>query len=187
LAQAGSVTYLVGAGEDISLDLELWRRGCLVRTLDPTPRAIEYVTRVAPDDARFRFEPVGMWGENTVLKFYAPAEPSHVSHSVANLQGTSTYFEAEVLTLASAMALIGDARVDLLKLDIEGAEHEVIANIVRHDVRPGAICLEFDPPCSLRRMRKTTALLRDAGYTLQRTENWNCTFVRTATQARDVP
>src|SRR5437867_11219048 len=44
LLNSNAVCYCVGAGEDISFDLELvGRYGCSVFTFDPTPRALKHL------------------------------------------------------------------------------------------------------------------------------------------------
>ena len=90
----GTVAYCVGAGEDITFDLALHEAGCVVRVFDPTPRAISYVEARMPNSDHFTFRPVGLWRENTELRFYAPATAGFVSHSVVNLYGTTSYFTA---------------------------------------------------------------------------------------------
>jgi hypothetical protein len=62
--------------------------GCEVFSIDPTPRAVSYAERIAASEPRFHLLAVGLWSENTKLRFYAPRDPSHVSHSVVNLQHT---------------------------------------------------------------------------------------------------
>ena len=52
-----------------------------------------------PARPRFHFMPVGLWSEDTVLRFFAPRDPAHVSHSVVNLQRTEDYFEAPVRSI----------------------------------------------------------------------------------------
>lgn len=96
LAAPGTVAYCAGAGEDITFDLALVERGCQVTTFDPTPRAIAHVEANAPSGNDFRFVPVGWWNEDTILRFYAPRIPQHVSHSAVNLQGTTDFFTAPV-------------------------------------------------------------------------------------------
>jgi FkbM family methyltransferase len=174
----GTVAYCIGAGEDITFDLELLRRGCTVRTADPTPRAIAHVASLAIDDPNFSFHPVGIWNERTTLRFHAPRNPNHVSHSVVNLQGTTEYFEAEVVTLADMMASCGDDRIDLLKLDIEGAEQAVLDWLVASDLRPEILCVEFDQPQPIRRSRATLRRLVAAGYRVRRFDGPNCLLVR---------
>jgi FkbM family methyltransferase len=142
---SSSVCYCAGVGEDISFDLALIERfDCEVHAFDPTPRAIAHVAKVAAGHSRFHFEPVGLWERDERLRFYAPADPSHVSHSVVNLQNSAAYFEAPCHSLDSLMRARGHDRIDLLKLDIEGAEHRVIASMLADDIAATVLCVEFD-------------------------------------------
>lgn len=172
------VAYCAGAGEDITFDLALHVAGCRVTTFDPTPRAIAHVKAVAPSDDRFRFLPVGWWSQKDTLRFYAPRDPAHVSHSALNLQATQDYFEAPVNTVAALMRELGDTRIDLIKMDIEGAEYEVIDSLLRDGPLPRTLCVEFDQPQPLRRTVEAVARLRAAGYDLVKMDRWNYTFAR---------
>ena len=88
--------YCAGVGEDVTFDLGLIERfGCAVVAFDPTPRAVAHAEPIAAREPRFRFLPVGLWSEDTTLRFYRPADPSHVSHSAVNLQRTNEWFEAQ--------------------------------------------------------------------------------------------
>lgn len=175
---ADSIVYLAGAGEDITFDVGLMERfGCEVVSVDPTPRAIEHVRANAPAEG-YRFLPVGLGGSNRVERFYAPADPTHVSHSIANLQRTSDYFEAELRTIRNLMGELGHERVDLLKIDIEGAEYEVLDDLVQSAVLPRVLCVEFDQPAPLSRTARYAARLRSAGYQAVKVDGFNVTFVR---------
>lgn len=171
--------YSGGVGEDVSFDLGLIERfGCEVIALDPTPRAIAYATPIAAREPRFRFVPVGLWSSDTVLRFFAPRNPAHVSHSVMNLQGTTDWFEAPCRTVQSLMAELGHTSIDLLKLDIEGAEHAVLESVLRAGIRPKVICFEVDQPVGPLRLLRTIRLVRGHGYDLVTIDGWNFTFVR---------
>ena len=65
-----------------------------------------------------------------------------------------------------------------MKLDIEGAEHEVIESMLEDSIRPAVLCVEFDQPVKVRDLRSTLASLDRAGYMLAGTDGWNYTFVR---------
>jgi FkbM family methyltransferase len=173
-----SICYCGGVGTDISFDLGLIERfGSRVWGIDPTPRSGEWIAKQRLDP-RFTFVPVGLSGAAGELRFYAPQDPDHVSHSSKNLQGTTTYFTARVQTLAGMMTELGHDHLDLVKLDIEGAEHDTIERMLADGIHPTVVCVEYDQPEPLSWARRTTAALRAAGYELVKLETLNLTFVR---------
>jgi FkbM family methyltransferase len=175
----GWIAYCGGVGEDITFDLALIERsGCSVYAFDPTPRAVAHVSDHAADAPRFHFMPVGLWSEDTVLRFFAPQNPDHVSHSIVNLQGTESYFEAPCRSLDSLMRELGHDRIDLLKVDIEGAEHRVIRSMLGRGIRPTVICTEIDQPVKAWTLWRTVRRIRSAGYDLVAVDRWNLTFIR---------
>jgi FkbM family methyltransferase len=201
-----SVCYLAGAGEDVSFDCELVRRfGCRIRILDPTPRAVAHFEQlqealrdgrrfpinksdtefydIQPADLeRITFLPVGIADDDTQLRFYLPKNPEHVSCSTANLHNTQQYFTAQCYRLRTVMAQQGDARIDLLKMDIEGAEYAVIRDVVRSKILPRLLLIEFDEVHSPKddkagdRISQHIELLRRAGMRCIAVEDSNMTF-----------
>ena len=175
----GSICYLAGLGEDGSFDICLAKEYCCeVFVFDPTPRAIAYAERELADVPSVTFLPVGMWSESAVLQFFAPRDPSHVSHSIVNLQGTTDSFDARCESPADRMRALGHRSLTLLKLDIEGAEYEVLGSVLRDNLDIAVICVEFDQPAPVRKTLRQIGALRTAGYTCIAAENWNYTFVR---------
>lgn len=173
----GAVCVAAGVGEDITFDLALATEfGLEVFAVDPTPRARDFVAgKQLP--ANLRFINVGLWSEDGMQRFYAPADPSHVSHSITNLQRTTTYFEARCVRLATLREESRIGEIALLKLDIEGAEFAVINDLLDSEgPLPRVICLEFDQPATLQDMRRLVRRLRRAGYAMLRSERWNYTF-----------
>jgi FkbM family methyltransferase len=164
-----SVVYLAGAGEDVSFDAAVADQfGCDVHIIDPTPRAATHVaqlktniaagektplaniaTGVYPDyrpatAEKLHFHTVGLWNEDTVLKFYAPANPAYVSHSIVNLQKTEHFIEVPVCRLTTLMQQLGHSEIDLLKIDIEGAEYTVLSAVLAEKIKVKVICVEYD-------------------------------------------
>ena len=173
-----SICYLGGVGQDISFDLAMIETfGCRVWAIDPTPRTIEWIAgQDLPE--HFTFLPIGLSGERGELKFYEPAHPGHISASVKNIQKTTDYFTAPVQTIAQVMSDLGHDHVDLVKLDIEGAEHDTIRQMIADGILPTVLCVEYDQPEPLAWARATTKLLREHGYQLVKVDQLNLTFVR---------
>jgi FkbM family methyltransferase len=205
---AGSTCYLVGAGEDICFDCGLVREfGCRVRVIDPTPRAVDHFNQLVEavrggrkfainrsetesydiTEAHLRqmsFLPVGLSDRDVELKFYMPRNPAHVSCSSVNLQKTEEFFIAQCHRMATIMAMQGDSRVDLLKIDIEGAEYSVINDLVDSNLLPRLLLVEFDEAHtpldgdSGQRIGDSIRRLVRAGMRCVAVEGCNATFVR---------
>lgn len=180
MIDASWTVYSVGVGEDASFDLELVRRtGCRVRAFDPTPRAARHLATLPEVPPQLAFFPFGLWTHDGDVRFFVPRDPSHVSLSIDNLQGTTEHLSLPVKTLRSAMRHAGDARVDLLKLDVEGAEYALLADLLTCDVRPRVICVELHHPWPLRNLL-LLARLAAAGYQLVGLDGPTITLVRAA-------
>lgn len=186
LFDSTSICYCAGCGEDISFDLGLIETfGCDVYAFDPTPRAIEYVKQVAGQNSKYHFFDLGLWDKNDTLKFYIPKNPDHVSHSLVNLQKTNDYISVKVDTLKNIMKENGHNRIDLLKIDIEGAEYKVIESIIADKINIKVICVEYDEcfnPLDDQYKKRICASINSllaSGYTLACAQgNGNYTFVR---------
>lgn len=204
-----SVCCLAGVGEDITFDCALATRfGCHATLLDPTPRAITHVADLGelvaqgpidPTDpmfgkyaglapevfARLTHHPMGLFSRPAVLHFHAPRNPEHVSHSIFNLQKTDTIFEAPCLGVTDLPWLLGSRRIDLLKIDIEGAEYPVLDALLEADLDIGQLLVEFDEGYNpldryfAGRMADCVTALKHAGFTPVCLDDWNVTFVHT--------
>lgn len=166
LLEEGFVCYCIGVGDRVTFDLDLVERGCRVFAFDPTPESIEYMKRVDYDEERLTFEPYGVWSENTTLRFFAPAASGGVNWSVVDLHSTGEYFTAECKTLSTLMAEHGHDRIDLLKLDVEGAWEPILDSMLRDGIRPRILVVEFDSPTSIGKIRRMVARLDKAGFAL---------------------
>jgi FkbM family methyltransferase len=183
-----STCYCAGIGEDISFDLGVIKRyGCHVHGFDPTPRAKRFVERVAASNDRYHYHECGLWDSDEVLKFYAPSDSRFVSHSAVNLQKTTQYFQAPCKRISTFMRDLGHRRIDLLKIDIEGAEYRVLRSVVEERLDIGIICVEYDEihnalDAGYRdRIRESVRSLVSGGYAMVATQRrCNYTFASAA-------
>jgi FkbM family methyltransferase len=162
-----------GLGEDVSFETALVERfGCRVVGFDPTPRAVEHV-RSRTRGELFQAHPLALADHDGTLSFALPPESAadQVSASAfAHYGGDARRrFEVPCATLATVRERFGLDRVDVLKMDVEGAEYDVIAQATRlgwlGDI--DQILVEFHhflPGLDPRRTRIAIAQLRSAGF-----------------------
>lgn len=135
---SNSVVYSFGVGEDASFDLSLATRFDLtVNAFDPTPRAIEWVEAQRLPQS-FIFHCIGIADFDGTASFHEPPNRRYVSFRLAADGGVDGgTIKAEVRRLSTIMNDLGHNHVDVLKLDVEGAEYSVLADIIssRLDVR----------------------------------------------------
>ena len=205
-----SICYFAGAGIDISFDVEVAKKfGSKVFIIDPTPVAKEHfeqliertmkgekleINRMSdlfydtdPESlSHLSYQNVGIWSEDTTMKFYEPGNiKTMVSHSIVNLHHTASYFEAEVVRVSTLMKRLGHTYIDLLKIDIEGAEYEVINSIIDENLDIRALGIEFDEihhPLdrnSTKRIEMSVKKLKEHGYMVVDVDShFNVTFVK---------
>lgn len=115
------------------------------------------------------------WTERGTVRFFPPSNPDHVSHSIVDLQNEGAcdlsrgFLDVPALPLREIMERFGLASLELLKLDIEGAEIEVLPSMLRDGLRPKQILVEYDglgfPSAkSTSDVRRIDGLLRASSY-----------------------
>lgn len=78
------------------------------------------------------------------------------------------------------MRELGHDRIDLLKVDVEGAWKEIIDSMVADDIRPSIFCVEFDSPTSTLKVARTIRELKRIGLELADIDRDNYLFVQSA-------
>lgn len=143
-----SVVYSLGIGEDVEFDRALMRRyGLQVHAFDPTPSTGEWL-RENPLGPGFHFHPWAVTGEDGTLTLY-PRVRSDGSRSsvmytmVPDDSARDAVIEVPACSLASIAAKLGHRRLDLLKMDIEGAEYDVLDTLPDLAVQPEQLLVEF--------------------------------------------
>lgn len=197
----------VGAGEDISFEVELLNLSeHRITIMDPTPRAQRhyndfvdsvnrgtsysinnsdefYATLDKEKLSRLEYLPLGLWDSTVPMFFSEPRNPSHVSHSIVNIQGTNGGFWASCVDMIELFKNTKRSNFDLVKLDVEGAEYRILEHFIDIKFLPRILCCEFhtkalengfDEKMNLDSILKN---LRSMGYQLLKQESKNYTFI----------
>lgn len=160
-----AICYCIGAGEEISFELLLCDEvQCDVFLFDPTPRSRLFVENLLEERGgvelskednykksyfqisshNLTFLPFAIWEKDAIVKMFAPQDNAHVSHSILNLQHTESFFWAQCYTLNTMMEKLGHTRIDLLKMNVEGAEYAILYSMLNLDISPKVLCVAFD-------------------------------------------
>jgi FkbM family methyltransferase len=164
---ASSIVYSFGVGEDISFDLALIERfGLRVQAFDPTPQSIEWLqTQTAPRD--FVFHAYGVADFDGNCAFLPPENPAHVSHTIVKRESSRPAIEVPVRRLGTIMKMLGHEQIDLLKMDIEGAEYGVLADMLSSGIPVKQLLVEFHhrwPHIGVQKTKQAIRALNEAGY-----------------------
>lgn len=142
---ARPIVYSFGIGKDISFDETMMHlHEAQVFAFDPTPDSIAWINQENANSS-LQFYPYGISAKTGFIDFYLPKNPLHVSGSVV---ATSFVDEAQKIKvqmkrLADILAELGHKKIDVLKMDIEGAEYDVIPDILETQVQISQILIEF--------------------------------------------
>lgn len=201
-----SIIYSGGVGEDISFDLLLQHKyNCNIYLMDPTTRAIQHykeceeyynngklftgdiqkdyyqcIQNLKPNFDKISYLNIGLWDKEDTLKFYQQDNPNYVSQSfMPNMFGRN-YEEALVNNIKNIMNKFGHHKIDLLKLDIEGAENVVLEQMLNDGVCPKYLCIEFDLYLKGKDLNNSTKniinRLTKIGYKTLVNDKFNMTF-----------
>jgi FkbM family methyltransferase len=206
-----SLIISAGLGEDASFDIEFAKQfNATVIIVDPTPRSIihyeeiiRHIGEIASthysengsqpinsygldglNSTQLILEPFALWKKAEKLKFYAPLNKEHVSHSLTNLykNNDNNYIEVNTINLLDLVTKYG--AISLIKLDIEGAEVEVVSKMIQDKIFPNQVLIEYDeinfPSIKSRdRVKSTHELLISNNYQLiHRDGSSNCLYCR---------
>lgn len=164
-----SVVYSFGIGKDITFDMAcIKKHKCRVYGFDPTPKSINYIKSIKSHPL-FQFYPYGISTDTGYQKFFLPINKTHVSGSIIINETLNNENTIEVLmkSFKDITDELGHTKIDVLKMDIEGAEYTVLESIVNSKVAIDQILVEFHDRIDISgepRSKKVVELLHEKGF-----------------------
>ena len=139
------IVYSFGIGEDVSFDLDFYKKfNYNIFCFDPTPKSIDWIKKQELLNSISFFE-YGISNKNDSVDFFLPKNPDHASGSILHQQNVNTDNKVTVQMnrLKNIATELGHKHIDIIKLDIEGAEYEVLNDIVNSKLSINQILVEF--------------------------------------------
>ena len=168
----GMRVFTGGVGTDCSFEIALAKQVSFDwAAYDPTPAVADWVEEHRVSLPACHFEPVGLWEEESSMAFAPPKNPNHISHTVcvSSTDGSPQGIEVPLKPIDTLCAERGWNHVDLLKLDIEGAEYKAIPPLLRSSITIDQLLVEVHHGMYGFRGSDTARLaaqMREAGYCL---------------------
>jgi FkbM family methyltransferase len=172
LLDENSIVYSLGVGDLIDFDLDLIRDyGLTVHAFDPTPFAEEWVQEQTLPE-RFIFHSWAAAGEDGSLRLYrrvsTRGKRSNVMWTAGSDAGdASDFIDAPAYTIQTMMEKLGHEQVDLLKMDVEGAEYSILEGLAADTKLPRQLLVEYHhrfPGIGKQRTADSINRLRELGY-----------------------
>ena len=167
-----SIVYSLGVGDNIDFDLALIER-CRsnVYAFDPTPTS-QYFVDKDERPRQFHFQAWAAAGSDGSLTLYPRGLGNgNLSDMMFTLMpeesSEDSGIEVPAYTVATLVERLGHSRIDLLKMDIEGAEYDVLDGLLASSIRPKQLLVEFHHRFlddGLRRTTDVIARLQSEGY-----------------------
>lgn len=161
-----------GIGGDVSFERDLVEGyNALVHAFDPTPDAVEWMGRQTMGEG-FHFHAWALSGEDAILRMFRrvnrKGKKSAMMWTMSEQASDSdNAIDVKALTVGTAMTELGMPNLDILKLDIEGAEYSVIEGLAGLETLPGQVLVEFHhrfPGIGKARTERALDALRRMGY-----------------------
>lgn len=138
--------FVISAGVGLGIDFELgiaerWDVEMLL--LDPSPTGVATMERIGTVDG-VTFLSIGLMAEDGIRAFARPLSDDEGSFFMAtgDLE-PEALVEFECKSLGTLLAEHGHDTIDILKMDIEGAEYEVIDSFLRRGIKVSQLCVEI--------------------------------------------
>lgn len=171
LVNADSIVYSFGIGHDASWDIGMIEQhGCKVYAFDPTPDLDQWIAAQGYDP-RFIFDLRGLAGFDGQVEIRSQSTDEQTSGTIlgsADLGVDTKGTSIEVRKIKTLADELGHSHIDVLKMDIEGAEFDAIPDILASGITVDQILIEFHPYFTngVSRWKTNLEQLNKAGYRL---------------------
>jgi FkbM family methyltransferase len=167
LVEPSWVCYSLGAGGDTSFDLDLIQRyGVTVCSVEPVPAYVQKAILDANGDTRFVAIEAAVTTVDGPVRMQVTHDAGSRSVSSAGLYESEVYVEYPGRTLDSLMRERGYDHIDLLKIDVEGAEYELIPTLDLRGLEVKVLALQLHHTGSVRQARQLIRSVTGQGYEL---------------------
>ena len=140
------IIYTFGVGTSLHFEEKLSEKHqCKVWCYDPTALAAEFMRNKDYNKKLINYFEYGIWINDEKVKFYTQdINIKNSGGSITNLFENSDFKLLQCHKLSTIMKMNSHSKIDILKMDIEGAAIDVLNNILDEKIFPAQIAVEFE-------------------------------------------
>jgi FkbM family methyltransferase len=179
----------------VSFDKILLEKGFEIIGLDPLSECCDFARKELGDSNSVSIIEKGLWTNSGNIDFFPPKNKAHDSWSITNTQSAlpqeaTTFKVISLIDLIREYPFIGNSDFSMLKLDIEGAESEIMKKLFTSDYKFDFVGIEMDflsliPFLAIKRRlraiinaRQNMKIFQSAGYIFVLKENFNFFWIK---------
>jgi len=146
IINSDSIIYTFGVGGTLHFEEKVSKKyQCRVWCYDPTDIALEFMRDRDYDKKLINYFEYGIWINDEKVKFYTQdISAKNSGGSITNLFENSDFKLLQCNKLSTFMKKNNHRKIDVLKIDIEGAAIDVLNNILDEKIFPTQIVVEFE-------------------------------------------
>ena len=184
---AGSVVADVGCGYEAEFSRHMIAtHGLTAFGVDPTRKHADSLrSLVQSSGGKFLHLPLAVTQRSGTLTFHESRqnESGSILPDHTNVRRDETVaYDVEAVSLAELRQRVGRSTIDFLKLDLEGAEYDLLSSVTEEDLRPfKQVFVEFHHHCTNHTVHETNALVRriaNTGFEVFTLDEHNYLFYR---------
>ena len=137
---------IIDAGANIGLSAVFFANkypDAVIAAIEPERSNFEILKTNASAYSQIRAFEAALWWENGNIPLMDPDHGHHGFRTIANMEGSQNSRVVKALTVDTVMAELGSEYIDVLKIDIEGAEKVVFEHSAGWIDRVGVILAEL--------------------------------------------
>ena len=167
-----SVIYSLGVGDSIEFDIGLINdHDSNVYAFDPTPYSVDWIEHQSIP-SKLVFHPWAVSDSDGLMKMTQRINKTGKISDVMWTEVTSDLKSEEIIevpmfSIPSIMEKLKHSSISLIKIDVEGAEYQIIQDMLSNNIFPKQILVEYHHRFSDKNMqmtRNSILTLKNSGY-----------------------
>lgn len=176
------IVYSCGIGNDYTFDIEMAEfTGVPTYAFDPTPQSIsKYIILWNPNKPIFYNIGISDTDGDQIYNIMSESDVYMAVSSSMDIKKNTKKVSFKTKSIPKIMQELNHSHIDVLRMDIEGSEHQVLDGLFNKRIYPTQIGLELHDISSSKNRESAIKMIKSHGYSMvyESTDKKEYTFIR---------